>query len=69
MALTDRFTIIGEIFGEGEETPEFQVGLRTEVIPQRLLMDVSYGDHLRDRVDENRIGLVVGLAWTPPPFF
>jgi hypothetical protein len=32
-------------------------------------MDVSYGDQLRDRVDENRIGLVVGLAWTPPPFF
>jgi hypothetical protein len=69
VAVTHRFTLIGEVFGEGRETPEFQVGLRTTLIPDRLLMDVSYGDQLRDRVDENRIGLVVGLAWTPPPFF
>jgi hypothetical protein len=69
VGLSDRFTLIGEIFREGRETPEFQVGIRTTLIPDRVVLDVSYGDRLRDRVDENRLGLVAGLAWTPPPFF
>ena len=37
----DRFTLIGEVFGEGEEPPAFQTALRTEVIPERLEVDLS----------------------------
>jgi hypothetical protein len=69
VALSDRFTLIGEICGEDRLVPEYQAGVRTPLIPDRLVVDLSYGDRIRNRTDEDRIGLVVGLAWTPPPFF
>jgi len=62
----DRFTLIGEIFGEDRLLPEFQIGLRTALVPDRLELDVSWGGHTQD--DLSGFGWVVGLAWTPPPF-
>jgi hypothetical protein len=69
IVLSERFTVIGEIFSEDRVTPEYQVGLRTTLVPDRLEVDVSYGDRFGGGIDEDRPGLVVGFAWTPPPFF
>jgi hypothetical protein len=62
----DRFTLIGELFGEDRLLPEFQIGVRTALLADRLAMDVSWGGHTQD--DLTGYGWVVGLAWTPPPF-
>lgn len=63
----ERFTVIGEVFGEDRLLPEYQVGLRTELVPDRLLVDVSWGGHSQD--DLRGAGWTAGLAWTPPWFF
>jgi hypothetical protein len=61
----ERFTFIGELFGEGDDRPEYQVGLRVSLVTDRLHTDVSWGGHTaRDRDGD---GLVVGFTWTPPP--
>jgi hypothetical protein len=69
LSLSGGLMLIGEVFGTGRETPEYQLGFRAELLPGRLSMDVSYGDRLRDRSGATRIGLVVGLAWTSPSLF
>jgi hypothetical protein len=63
--LEERFVLVGELFGEGRERPEFQVGLRTWVVPDRLVVDVSWGGH-PERGARGR-GWVFGFGWTPPP--
>jgi hypothetical protein len=63
----DRFTLIGELFGEDRLLPEFQVGLRGVVVPERLMVDISYGGHTQRGLAG--AGWVVGVAWTPPAFF
>jgi len=64
--LDERFVVVGELFGDDSERPEFQAGLRTKIVPDRLILDVSWGGHtVRQR--EGR-GWVVGFGWTPPPF-
>jgi hypothetical protein len=63
-----RFTTIGELFGDSRGAhPQWQAGLRTEVVRERLLLDVSYGGHTAAGLQG--VGLVVGIAVTPPPFF
>jgi hypothetical protein len=63
----ERFTLIGEVFGEGGGRPEYQVGLRSTVVPGRLVVDVSWGGHTA--AGSRGLGWVLGAAWTPPPFF
>jgi hypothetical protein len=64
--LTEGFTAIGELFGHDRAPPEYQLGLRTTLLPHRLGADVSYGGHT-DRASRGT-GWVVGFAWTPPAF-
>ncbi len=67
LAVLPRLTIIGEAFGLSGEGVEVQVGLRSELVPDRLHLDLSHGFHLEDRSE--RLGLQIGLAWTPQPLF
>ncbi|MDQ3606314.1 MAG: hypothetical protein M3418_09060 [Gemmatimonadota bacterium] len=67
LVLTERFTLIGELFGEDRLRPEYQLGLRTILLPEYLLADLSYGGHSAAGVAG--AGWAVGLAWTPPPLF
>lgn len=65
----ERFTLIAELFGEMASRPEYQVGVRTGVIPARLLVDISCGGHTVPALSAGPgAGWVVGVAWTPPPF-
>jgi hypothetical protein len=63
----ERFTLIGELFGEDRLRPEFQLGLRSELIAGRLLVDMSWGGHTQRGT--NGAGWSFGFAWTPPPLF
>ncbi|MBA4158595.1 MAG: hypothetical protein H0X65_14135 [Gemmatimonadetes bacterium] len=63
----ERFTLIGEVFGEDRLLPDYQVGLRTTLIPARLLAGLSWGGHTQSALAG--AGWVVGVASTPPPFF
>lgn len=65
--LRERVTAIGEVFAEGRTRPEFQVGLRTVLLPGRLGFDVSWGGHTVSGF--RGAGWALGFAWTPPPFF
>jgi hypothetical protein len=61
----ERFALIGELFGEDRLLPEFQVGLRSELIAERLTLDLSWGGHTQGGL--RGAGWTLGLAWTPPP--
>lgn len=65
-AACDRFTLIAEFFGENTASPQFQVGVRTVVISERLGIDLSWGGHTAR--DAEGTGWTAGIAWTPPPF-
>jgi hypothetical protein len=67
LALSDRFTLIGELFGEDRIRPEYQVGLRSTLLPDRVLVDLSYGGHTAGGLAG--AGWALGFAWTPAPFF
>lgn len=60
------FWLLGELFGEDNFQPDFQVGFRLEVIPELLEMDFTYGNNF-SRVSSG-MGFTVGIAWTPAPF-
>jgi hypothetical protein len=64
---TPNLKLMGEMFGEGRMTPEYQFGLRTELVPDRLLLDVSYAVHRGQGLGGT--GLIIGFAWTPAPIF
>src|SRR5690625_24366 len=69
-------TAIGEVFGEGSAAPQFQVGLRAGLIPDRLHLDASYGGHTRRAspgrvhprlgVDATAILVILTLVHRPP---
>jgi hypothetical protein len=61
-----RLIAIGELFGEGAGKPGYQAGVRATVVRDRLLVDLSWGDHT-DRTERGP-GWALGVAWTPPPF-
>ncbi len=67
LGLNERFTVIGEIFGEGSDQSEFQVGIRTHFEDAGVEMDLSWGDRLSG--DERGAGFTVGLALVSPPIF
>jgi len=60
-----RFAVIGELAGEGGERPLWQVGVRLPLLPELLLVDVSWGG--RGEGERSGSGWAVGAAWTPPP--
>jgi hypothetical protein len=60
------FDPISQIFGEGALLPEYQLGVRAALVPERLHADLSWGGHTD--VDLRGAGWTLGLAWTPPPF-
>ncbi len=66
VALLERLEAIGELYGEGSEGLGWQTGLRVHLVPDRLLVDLSYGNHFD--VDDPGTGFTVGFAWTPPAF-
>jgi hypothetical protein len=64
--LHERVIVVGELFGEGSERG-VQGGLRVTVIPDLVVVDASYGAEVAgDRPD---IGVALGVAVTPRPFF
>ncbi len=66
LELHPRGWLIGELFGLTGDGAEVQVGLRTELLPGRLALDLSWGDALSS--GREGLGFQVGLAWTPAPF-
>jgi hypothetical protein len=66
VALAGPVTLLGELFGANDETPDFQVGLRLEILPGLLEMDFTYGNNFSR--ESSGLGFTAGLAWTPPPF-
>ena len=58
-------SFLGELFGENSDRPDFQVGLRLEILPGLLEMDFTYGNNFSR--DSSGPGFTAGLAWTPPP--
>jgi hypothetical protein len=64
--IAPRLALIAEIFGEDRLYPEFQLGGRVVLIPDRLELDLSWAGHTQSDMDG--AGWAVGLAWTPPPF-
>ena len=66
VVLHERATVIGEIFGEGQDLG-VQGGLRLSIIADLFLIDASYGAALSG--DAPDIGFAIGIAITPPRFF
>ena len=64
---TSRLSVIGEVFGLGTDEAETQAGVRTEVVPGRFTIDVTYGHHFDSEADG--LGFQVGAHWTPRPWF
>jgi len=66
LVVHDRLTVIGELFGEGEDVGA-QGGLRVTLVPDFLLLDASYGVGVAG--DTPDIGFALGIALTPRAFF
>lgn len=62
--LGSRLTILSEVFTTNFREPAFQAGLRISVIPDRLELDVTYGEGFR-RGLQDYPGFNVGIAITP----
>ena len=58
-------SLLGELFGENSDRPDFQVGFRLELLPDLLEMDFTYGNSFSRQ--SSGLGFIVGVAWTPPP--
>jgi hypothetical protein len=64
--LHTRLVAIAELYDIHAGHATWQAGLRTRVRPERLILDLTYGDQLR-RGRGERPGWILGLGWTPPP--
>jgi hypothetical protein len=64
LAGAQRLALIAEVFGENRWRPEYQVGARGVLLPDRLHADVSWGGHTGR--GHRSAGWAVGFAWTPP---
>lgn len=63
LGLTDRFTILTELFTTDFETPSFQAGVRFIVVPGLFDVDVTYGESFRSEVSYP--GFNVGISLRP----
>ena len=61
--LSDRFTILSEVFTTDFETPSFQAGIRFNVVPNLFNIDVTYGESFKSEIDYP--GLNIGIALKP----
>ncbi len=66
LALAGPVTLLGGLFGQNSETPDFQIGFRLEILLGLLEMDFTYGNNFSRQ--SSGLGFTAGLAWTPPPF-
>jgi hypothetical protein len=66
-AITDRTRVVGEIFGEDDERPHFQLGVAHWLSPDRVQIDFTWGDRL-DRHHEERF-FSVGLVFVSDTLF
>jgi hypothetical protein len=64
--LDERFVVVGDLFSENGNRPEYQVGLRFRAVPDRFILDLSWGGHTAQGAEGR--GWVFGFGWTPPPF-
>lgn len=65
--LNDRFTFIGEVFGENKGKPLFQTGIRTTLVPDKVELDVTYGNKT-DWEHDGRF-VLLGLRLISPQWF
>jgi len=63
LGLTERLTILSEVFTTDFETPSFQAGVRFDLVPDLLNIDVTYGESFKS--DISYPGLNVGIAFKP----
>lgn len=64
--LHSRIALLAELFGEDRFYPEFQLGGRFVVIPDRVELDLSLAGKTESGF--SGAGWAFGVAWTPPPF-
>jgi hypothetical protein len=65
--LNARFTLLGEVFGEDKGKPLFQAGLRTTLIPEKVELDLTYGNRSDFPTDERFV--LLGLRLISPAWF
>ena len=65
-AWSERITIFGETFGDHDNDPTAHGGLSIALIPQRLHLDLTYGDTLGNQKDAGFF--TVGASIYLPPF-
>lgn len=63
LGLTDRFTILSEVFTTDFESPSFQAGVRFDVVQDVFNIDITYGDSFKK--DISYPGLNIGIAFKP----
>lgn len=61
--LTERFTVLSEVFTVDFETPSFQAGIRFDVVPDLFNVDVTYGESFKSEISYP--GLNVGISFRP----
>jgi hypothetical protein len=66
LEVIDRLQLVGELFGEDRLRPEYHLGLRGTVVPDRFVAELAYGGDSAPGARGR--GWTLGLAWTPPPF-
>lgn len=63
----DRFTLIGEVYGEGRTDPSLQAALRTVLLPNRIEADVSLTR--AGPFDARQTWATVGLTFMSTPLY
>lgn len=67
LRISDRITLLSELFGLNFETPFFQGGMRYSIVPGFLNMDLTYGQGFKKGIAYP--GFSVGLSVTPKPLW
>ena len=65
--IVDRITLLTEVYTTNIEPPNFQGGLRLHLVPDRLEMDITYGEGFDTNLSNPGInrGLNIGISLTP----
>ena len=66
--LNSRLQLIGEVFGQNQNRPYYQIGLRYWLIPARVQLDTTYGSRWDQHGDSSWISLglrFLSPAWLP----
>jgi hypothetical protein len=62
-----RLSFIGEVYGESVKRPLFQAGIKAHLIPEKLELELSYGNRL-GLMDDARF-VLLGLRFISPTWF